>query len=853
MRARRAGRAGAVRRTAGVRASRRAFVAELERSRVEPARLTERSSPVGRRRPAATLRRRGGARSIGATARRSRRAGLVDKELFAWRRARRAARASRSVGRHAAVRLRLRRLHAARARRARDSWRAAAAADVVVSLPFEPGRAAFSAGPAVHDELADAGGRGAAPDRSPTTTPTGRGRAPPPGARPVRDRAGGAPVSGGAVRLHAAGGERAEVELAAARALELLRGGTPPGEVAVVFRRPARYASLRGAGVRRLRHPVLDRPQVPLGHTGARPRAACPDPLRAPRREPADDLLAYLRTPGLPARARAGGPARGRGAPRGDRRTAAARAGVWEARPAGRWRSSTGSGGARAAARAPDRARSAGSGGCSPARAAPGRPCSGARARRRAGFPRGPRGARRAARCVAAASGRPPDDQRRARHAGGAAGPVGESPQPDRVQVASPRGVRARRFQAVFVCGLQEREFPRRAVARAVPARTPTAARSRGPADSGCRCARSSSTASATCSTSAPRAPSACSCSAPAPATRRATRRPSFFVDDVRAVLTDREDHVRRRSLSDVTWTPGGGARPPRNGSARWRAPARAAEGAGPGPLDAPAAVARSAPARPCPPARSSASPMPGEVAGGGRPDARRSWSPTPSRWCAAPTPTRARAHLPAAARATGPAGHAGQPGARPSESCSRSSEPRGGFACRRRRRGCAPPSAGSSSTSCATCAHEAGRDGCSSPSTWSCGSGSATASIEPVELADGAAGARDGRPRGHVKGHALVRDYKSSKKVDRYKVASWERENRFQAALYMLVVERGARPSSRRAGYTSAGRHRPAAARDGRRRAAMSSAAASSRRPPRAQEFREKLDWARERDPKHR
>ena len=39
--------------------------------------------------------------------------------------------------------------------------------------------------------------------------------------------------------------------------------------------------------------------------------------------------------------------------------------------------------------------------------------------------------------------------------------------------------------------------------------------------------------------------------------------------------------------------------------------------------------------------------------------------------------------------------------------------------------------------------------------------------------------------------GMALVIDYKTGKRVDRYKVASWEPENRFQAALYMLVVER--------------------------------------------------------------
>ncbi len=37
---------------------------------------------------------------------------------------------------------------------------------------------------------------------------------------------------------------------------------------------------------------------------------------------------------------------------------------------------------------------------------------------------------------------------------------VGEEAQTDRVQVASPLDVRARRFDTVFVCGLQEKEFP---------------------------------------------------------------------------------------------------------------------------------------------------------------------------------------------------------------------------------------------------------------------------------------------------------------------------------------------------------------------------------------------------------
>jgi RecB family exonuclease len=61
----------------------------------------------------------------------------------------------------------------------------------------------------------------------------------------------------------------------------------------------------------------------------------------------------------------------------------------------------------------------------------------------------------------------------------------------------------------------------------------------------------------------------------------------------------------------------------------------------------------------------------------------------------------------------------------------------------------------------------------------------------EPVELDGGL------RVRGRIDrvdecdGMALVIDYKTGKRVDRYKVASWEAENRFQAALYMLVVEK--------------------------------------------------------------
>ncbi len=61
----------------------------------------------------------------------------------------------------------------------------------------------------------------------------------------------------------------------------------------------------------------------------------------------------------------------------------------------------------------------------------------------------------------------------------------------------------------------------------------------------------------------------------------------------------------------------------------------------------------------------------------------------------------------------------------------------------------------------------------------------------DPVEIAEGV------RVTGIIDrvdtsdGLALVVDYKTGKKVDSYRVGAWEKENRFQAALYMLAVEK--------------------------------------------------------------
>ena len=155
---------------------------------------------------------------------------------------------------------------------------------VCVSLPFEPGREAFRATAAVHArlseiateriELAAVDSHYAAGSRAALhQVERGLFESDPP-----------APVEAGdAIAFHSAGGARAEVELAAARVLDLLRGGTAPGDVAVVFRDPTRYSSLVEQVFGAYGVPYsLDR-ALPLRPHRPRPGAARADPLRAPR------------------------------------------------------------------------------------------------------------------------------------------------------------------------------------------------------------------------------------------------------------------------------------------------------------------------------------------------------------------------------------------------------------------------------------------------------------------------------------------------------------------------------------------------------------------------------------------
>jgi ATP-dependent helicase/DNAse subunit B len=117
--------------------------------------------------------------------------------------------------------------------------------DVTVSLPYEPGRLAFKAVSGVHQELLAMGaGELALAPLDDHYADASRAALHHIERSLFEDDATDKADPGSAVSFHSAGGERAEVELVAARLRQLLRDGVTPGDVAVVFREPGRYSSL---------------------------------------------------------------------------------------------------------------------------------------------------------------------------------------------------------------------------------------------------------------------------------------------------------------------------------------------------------------------------------------------------------------------------------------------------------------------------------------------------------------------------------------------------------------------------------------------------------------------------------
>ena len=172
-----------------------------------------------------------------------------------------------------------------------------AGADVTVALTFEPDRAAFAGRTRTHASLAAIAGDEV------VCAPRDEHYAP--GARDALHHLErslfevGAPTqpAGDAVRVLEAGGARAELELVAAEVLEALAAGTPPDQVAIVFRDPQAAAPLAEQVLAGYGVPFELRRRAPLAHTSlgrgllALLRAAGDDGR-------AEDLLVYLRTPG---------------------------------------------------------------------------------------------------------------------------------------------------------------------------------------------------------------------------------------------------------------------------------------------------------------------------------------------------------------------------------------------------------------------------------------------------------------------------------------------------------------------------------------------------------------------------
>jgi ATP-dependent helicase/DNAse subunit B len=723
-------------------------------------------------------------------------------------------------------------------------------ADVSVSLPFEPGRAAFRAVAKAHGELLARGAREKAlPALDDHYADSSRGALhhverslfddPP---LPQAGERGGVAEAGSAIAFHIAGGQRAEVELVGARVLELLRAGVEPGNIAVVLRRPGDYASLLEQVFGAYGIPFsLDR-RVRLGHTGlGRAVLALLRCAALPGDASADDLLSWLRAPGLlelPGLAdRLESCVRREGA-----HTAEQARALWESR---RWPLDP-----------LDRLRAARHD--PPAFLAElerqlTRLFSGPYERRapvlrgaQLDDPRAYVAARDAIAELRAVVEADPRTRLGPRRVLAALSDLdvrlGEPPQPDRVQVAAPEAIRARRFEAVFVCGLQEGEFPkgaspepflpdedRRAIARAsglvLPVREDRLDRERY-----------------LFYVCASRAERLLVLSTRSSDEEGNPQPESFFVEDVRELLAP-DPPTRRRSLSDVTWSPQG-------------APTAA---------ELERALAASGPRRPEPlPGRLTAEPLLERLAAqeAVSAGALENFADCPVKWLVrnvlrpvelVPDPeqmvrgqyahsvlqrTFERLREQTGRRRVTPANLArseqllldelrsqqAQFALSPKQTRVRAAARRLEFDLLRFLR------------------REAERDGDFEPEYLELPFGGGES--PPVEIEPGL------RVRGRIDridtsdGMALVIDYKSGRKVDSYKVSSWEPENRFQAALYMLVIERLLQLRAAGGVYLPLGSANPARGMVAEGVEGLGSGFNRNDLLP-SEQFREKLDWA--------
>jgi len=286
--------------TAGFPKAAGELIAELERSLVTPQRFAAAMQSWAAQDP----RRKPYAGDVAAIYRayaaRLDQLGRVDAELFAWRALDALRAAPARWGAEPVFFYGFDDMHPLE-RDAIETLARVVGVDVTVSLTYEAGRAALVARAQVVEELRPLA------DRVTELPALGEHYAPAARAalhhleRGLFEPAQTRIDPGRAIGLLEAGGELAEAELAAAEVLELLRDGVPAEEIAVVYRTPNRSAALVEHVFARYGIPLAAHGRTPVARTalGRALLALARCALLAPAQARADDLIAYLRAPGL--------------------------------------------------------------------------------------------------------------------------------------------------------------------------------------------------------------------------------------------------------------------------------------------------------------------------------------------------------------------------------------------------------------------------------------------------------------------------------------------------------------------------------------------------------------------------
>jgi len=286
--------------TMGFAAAAGELIAELQRSLVTPARFAAAMRSWAAQDPRRDAYARDVAAIYRAYAAELDRLRRVDSELYAWRALDALRAAPGRWGTEPVFFYGFDDLHPLE-RDAIETLARVAGAEVTVSLTYEAGRSALSARAEVVEELRPIAGRVVelpalgehyAPDSRAALHHLERGLFEP---EPERID------PGRAIGLLEAGGELAEAELAAAEVLELLRSGVPAEEIAVVYRSPARAAPLVEHAFGRYGIAVATEGRTAFRRTalGRSLLALARCALLAPAEARAEDLLEYLRAPGL--------------------------------------------------------------------------------------------------------------------------------------------------------------------------------------------------------------------------------------------------------------------------------------------------------------------------------------------------------------------------------------------------------------------------------------------------------------------------------------------------------------------------------------------------------------------------